>query len=652
MLSGLAAAIGAPVFVEKTSMCGITGIISKQVPASAVLKAMNDRLAHRGPDGEGFFLSSGIDRVGDLPGLIAFNPKLEPFVALGHRRLAIVDLSPAGHQPMVLNDRYVITYNGEVYNHTELRVELESLGYPFFSHSDTEVILAAYDAWGTDCLGRFNGMWAFAIVDTKTGRIFIARDRFGIKPLHYYQRDGKFLFASEIKAIVVHPEVVTAPDADYCRDYLVHGCNVEGFRTGFENINRFPPASFVECGIGELLDAPLHPKVYWDVHPNLSNEPFNEAKAERLAKEYYALLEDAVRLRLRADVKVGSALSGGLDSSSIVYLVNKLLREQGCEDQQETFSCVYKTPGTESCDESKYIDRLASALCVRSNQIEPRVEDIPAEHEKMIYAMDHPPESTCMSGWHTFMRVASSDVTVTLDGQGADEQLAGYLGYLFFWFCQMPLGQAFAELPMVLSIPGASKKVIPGLIVNLSRLLIGRRGARFLLRKLGYNRDPFVPLNEILLRDTQSNLLTLIHYSDRVSMAFSIESRMPFMDYRIVEYLASVPVAYKLHGGWTKYLARKAFAGKLPDEIVWRKDKMGWPIPEEHWFGGALKSWMESQVGNQHFIAWMAPIVNELQSEGVELGTLACRVRILNLSMWLSHFFTISSAVPGGKVQA
>jgi len=619
-------------------MCGITGIISPTRPDPLAFKRMNDLLAHRGPDGEGFLLSEGIDRSSDFPGLIAFSPKLSPFVALGHRRLAIVDLSQAGHQPMTFANRYAITYNGEIYNHSELRVELEALGYAFVSQSDTEVILAAYSAWGPDCLNRFNGMWAFAIIDSLEERIFIARDRFGIKPFHYYQRDGKFIFASEIKAIVTYPDVETAPDADYCRDYIENGATVEGTRTAFENIFRFPPASFVECSLSDLASQPIAPKKYWNVKPNTSDEPFNEEKAEKLANQYYTLLEDAVRLRLRADVKVGSALSGGLDSSSIVYLVNKLLREQGCEDQQETFSCVYKTPGTESCDESRYIDRLAAALNVSSNQIEPRVEDIPAEHEKMIFAMDNPPDSTCMSGWHTFMRVGESDVTVTLDGQGADEQLAGYLGYLFFWFAQMPIGQAMSELPRSLSIPGASSKALSGLTVNLTSRLLGKRLTRRLLEKLGYRKDPFVPLNEVLLRDTQSHLLTLIHYSDRVSMAFSIESRMPFMDYRLVEFLASVPAAFKLHGGWTKFLARRAFEGKLPDEIVWRKDKMGWPIPEAHWFGGALKPWIVSRVNVPRFLEWIGNPSFARVVEGEE-GPLSRRVRLLNLSVWLSRFF-------------
>lgn len=623
-------------------MCGITGIISTRPIKAQTIQAINDVLLHRGPDGAGLMLSADQDRTGHWPGLIDYSPALSPYVALGHRRLSIVELSDLGHQPMVYQDRYAITFNGEIYNHVELRSELQGLGYRFRSHSDTEVILAAYDAWGPGCLPRFNGMWAFAIIDCHQQRVFIARDRFGVKPLYYYQRDGLFVFASEIKAIVAHPEVETAPDLAYAQDYLAHGAHVDGARTAFANVQRFPAASYVECPLHALLDQPLAPRVFWSVAPNTSNEAFNEAKASLLAQQYYDLLEDAVRLR--ADVKVGSALSGGIDSSSIVYLINKLLKAQGREDLQETFSCVYHSPGTAHCDESAYINHVAQALGVHSNQIEPREEDIPAEHDKMIYAMDYPPESTCMSGWHTFKRVAESDVTVTLDGQGADEQLAGYLTYWAYWFAQMPLAHALATLPQLRGVPGTYSFALRGLLVNLSGHLIGKRLTRILVHRMGYRIDPFKPLNAALNDDRQHGLMTLIHYSDRVSMAWSIESRMPFMDYRMVEFLASVPAAYKLHQGWTKYLARRAFAGKLPDEIVWRKDKMGWPIPEDHWFNGPHKDWMARQMVRPRFLEGFGQgaVIKALH----DARTLTHKIRVLNLSGWYCRFFGDRVAQP------
>lgn len=614
-------------------MCGIAGIVSQDPIRAADIQRMGDVLAHRGPDGQGFMLSQAVCVKNPLPGLIDFSPALSCHVALAHRRLAIVDLSPQGHQPMVWQQRYAITFNGEIYNHIELRKELEVMGYTFSSQSDTEVILAAYDAWGASCLNKFNGMWAFVLIDTVNQRVFIARDRFGIKPLYYAKTSGAFVFASEIKALLEYPAAEAIPDRDFAKNYLKNGPSEIGVKTAWQGILRFPAASFVEGALNQLCSEELMPKIYWHVQPNLSSEAFDDGKAQQLADTYYQLLEDAVRLRLRADVKVGSALSGGLDSSSIVYLINKLLKEQGVADQQETFSSVYKSSGAQDCDESHFIDHLARALDVRSNQIEPHVDAVASEHERVIYAMDYPPESTCMSGWHTFMRVAQSDVTVTLDGQGADEQLAGYLRYLAQWFAQMPLRQVASELPKVLAIPGASRFALRGLAVGMSRRVLGKVMTLALVRRLGYQIDPFIHLNQKLVQDLNASLRVLIHYSDRVSMANSIESRMPFMDYRVVEFLASVPAAYKLHGGWTKYLARRAFSGKLPDEIVWRKDKMGWPIPETHWFEGKLKGWMAERVTNPAFLQWLDVAVTDVPLNRPDVS-MTHKVRWLNLATW------------------
>ena len=625
-------------------MCGIAGIFSKDPIDAADIRRMGDALAHRGPDGQGFMLSQGLPSKESLPGLVDFSPGLSCNVALAHRRLAIVDLSPLGHQPMVWQQRYVITFNGEIFNHIELRQELEAIGYQFTSHSDTEVILAAYDAWGASCLNKFNGMWAFVLVDAEKDRVFIARDRFGIKPLYYAKTDHAFVFSSEIKALLAHSSVKAIPDQEFAKNYLINGPSEEGGGTAWVGIQRFPAAGFLEFQLDALSNGDWTPETYWSVRPNLSVESFNEAKAQQLADAYFQLLEDSVRLRLRADVKVGSALSGGLDSSSIVYLINKILKEKGVADRQETFSSVYKSAGVQDCDESQFIDHLAQALDVRSNQIEPHVDAVPGEHEKMIYAMDYPPESTCMSGWHTFKRVAQTGVTVTLDGQGADEQLAGYLAYLAYWFAQMPVRQVLVELPKVLAIPGASRYALRGLVAGIARRIFGKTIVMMIVRKMGYQVDPFVHLNQRLIEDFNASLRVLIHYSDRVSMGHSIESRMPFMDYRLVEFLASVPAAYKMHGGWTKYLARRAFSGKLPDEIVWRKDKMGWPIPEKYWFEGKLKSWMVERVTNPAFLQWLGVVAVDVPLNRSDVS-MTHKVRWLNLATW-HRLFVLKAPAP------
>lgn len=593
-------------------MCGITGFISTHSIRDGIIERMTETLIHRGPDGYGYYYGEN--------------------VAFGHRRLSIVDLSEAGHQPMEYADRYVITYNGEIYNHVELRNELASLGCRFMSHTDTEVILAAYDRWGAQCLNRFNGMWAFVLYDRKEQTFFISRDRFGKKPLYYARTEDVFIFGSEIKAILAHPDIVTEPNVSFLNEYLQNGCKEYLNETSFEGIFRFPSSSYF-IGSSEELFSRFEPKTFWELRPNLAREPFDETKAEEYAKRYYDLLEDAVRIRLRADVKVGSALSGGLDSSSIVYLVNKLLKEQEKSELQETFSSVYKSAGTGYCDESRFIDIIAQKLGVNSHRIEPSAADIPAEHEKMIYALENPPENTLMSSWYTFKSVASTDVKVTLDGQGADEQLAGYAYYFTSYLISLPFRDMLREAPECITVPGARKYVLAGIAMNIFKSLFGYASLRSflsLLRRQAFTLD----LNDQLFHDLTHSLQTYLHYADHTSMAFSIESRMPFMDYRIVEFLASVPAVYKMHNGWTKYLARLAFDGKLPDEVNWRRDKMGWPIPEKQWFSGSLSTWFAS-------LSKLPAYANKLvfPSASTPDQEFAQKVRMLNVTVWKMKFF-------------
>jgi asparagine synthase (glutamine-hydrolysing) len=619
-------------------MCGITGIISKKVFTSKTLQGMNNSMLHRGPNGEGYMFSIGIELENEIPGTIEFRPATRNFIGLGHRRLAIVDLSSLGHQPMTYGDRYVITYNGEIYNHNELRRELSKIGYKFKSESDTEVVIAAYDAWGSDCINKFNGMWAFLILDTSKRLIFASRDRLGVKPLYYYKNRDLLIFASEIKAILKHPDVQKQPNWDYLKKYLKQGPTVHLPMTAFNGISAFPAASYLECDYDTILETPLSPKEYWSIQPNTEAEPYDEGRAQRYADEYFRILQDAVKLRLRADVKVGSALSGGIDSSSIVYLINRALSESKSNNQQETFSCVYKTDGASYCDESAKINIIAKHLSVISKQIEPKEDCIPDEHKKMIYMMDHPPESTCMSGWHTFKLVSSSGVTVTLDGQGADEQLAGYPKYWGYHIAQLSIGDAFRAFRRAFGMNQTGKYALIGLVICMMRSIFGKKITLRFINAFYVDANPFQPINTILKNDCETSLQTLIHYSDRVSMAFSVESRMPFLDYRLVEFLASVPSVYKLHDGWSKYIARKAFSGKLPDKIVWDKEKKGWPIPEEYWFSGGLKSWIDSTTGFCDTLTNQLAIPQKFSVNGSKISV-KVKVRFLNLAVWYKTFF-------------
>lgn len=576
-------------------MCGIAGYIASQLADQTPLKKMTDAIIHRGPDGEGLYYA--------------------PDFALGHRRLAIVDLSEAAAQPMHYLDRYVITYNGEVYNHPELREELTRRGYTFNSESDTEVILASYDCWGVDCLNKFNGMWAFVLYDKQEQQYFIARDRFGKKPLYYTHTADHFVFCSEVKGIYASGLVEKAPNISYLKNYLENGPNEYDADTAFANIYRFPFAHYFLGSKEQLLNQPQFTR-YWELSTNTSKERFCPNKAKEYAQQYYDLLADAVKLRLRADVKVGSALSGGLDSSSIVYLVNQQLKAQGKADLQETFSSVYKSDGTQDCDESHFIDLLAKELKVNSNQIEPQEQDVPAEHQKVIWAMENPPESTIMSSWHTFMKVNQTGIIVNLDGQGADEMLAGYTPYISSYFMSISLIDLYKELFHFLKFPDVRRRVILSFCLAHFRFFFGNKIYKKLFKKLKGHNAPD-QLNKSLKDSFTQGLVTLLHYADHTSMAHSVESRAPFMDYRLVEFLAQVPACYKMHNGWTKYLARLAFDKKLPDEITWRKDKMGWPIPEEHWFRGNLKGWFINTVESSSLVKELSPntsTVKELEN--------------------------------------
>jgi len=488
--------------------------------------------------------------------------------------------------------------------------------------------MASYDFWGVECLNKFNGMWAFVIYDKKEDKFFISRDRFGIKPLYFYKDDEIFIFASEIKTILTHPKVETGPNITFLENYLKFGCREYLKETAFENIYRFDFAHYFEGSIEEIFHN-LKLNRYWDIKPNLSREKFDPRKAKEYAEKYYNLLEDAVRLRLRADVKIGSALSGGLDSSSVVYIINKLLKAQKKEELQETFSSVYKSEGTKYCDESQFINIIAQKLNVKSNQIEPKEKEIPNEIEKIIWHLENPPENSLMSSWHTYKLISSTDVKVVLNGQGSDEQLAGYLGYIQHYLPSLSLVDLIKESLVLLKIKDSWRYVLKGFLIGLYRIIFGDKVLNFTLKKvLKKNFEP--DLNKKLVEDIKTALVTLLHYDDHTSMAYSIESRLPFMDYRVVEFLTSVPACYKIHNGWTKYLARLAFDGKLPDEIVWRRDKMGWPIPEKTWFEGELRKWFYDKINSCKICKMLG--VSEIPKRFNE------KVRMLILSVWEKCF--------------
>lgn len=636
-------------------MCAITGIFNfkKQSDSqlSNILK-MTRVMKHRGPDDEGYvaFTDNGQPQEyfgNDTPLEVRKEKKnlipidqvngIDNIVTLGHRRLSIIDLTSGGHQPMTESDnRYWIVYNGEIYNYIEIRDELISNGYSFRTESDTEVILYAYIHWGDDCLSKFNGDWSFLIYDNLKNEIFVSRDRFGIKPLFYYQDNDRIVFSSEIKGLINHDSVNTEPNIEYLNNYLKYGDKEWIKETAFTNVYRFPFAHFAKISLCDG-NSNWTTQKYWENKPNLINERFCKKKAQMYADEYYALLEDAVRLRLRADVKIGSALSGGLDSSSIVYLINQQLRENKNLQLQETFSSVYKNQETKSCDESKFVDLLEQKLKFKSNQIEPNPDEIPNELEKVIWNMESPPDTTCMSGWYTYKLPRRYGVIVTLDGQGADEQLSGYLAYIINYLALIPISQLLGEIWNLLKLPGSFNFITRGFIVALAIKIVGQKYVEKSFKILK-NKSLTLNLNAKLANDFETSLVNLLHYVDRASMGNSIESRMPFMDHRLVEFLSDVPYCYKFHDGWTKYIARLAFDKKLPSEICWRRDKMGWPIPEEFWFNGPLRKWLTVNLEGSSLLKRLP--IREFR---INKKNTSRNVKLLNISLFEKIFFKVNN---------
>jgi asparagine synthase (glutamine-hydrolysing) len=660
-------------------MCGLVALVSAGMPLTVQsLVDMTRALRHRGPDDEGYLVEDG-DRIrllsgADTPDNVLCEPtesrpegatadigRMALHVGLGHRRLSIVDLSAHGHQPM-RRANLTVVFNGEIYDHVERRAELERLGCRFTSGSDTEVLLAAYATWGTDAFRRINGMWACAIYDAQQRKLLIARDRFGVKPLYWWQGPGgELALASEIKALLAHPRVAARPDIEACAR-LIHA-GPESWRSGtaFIGIRRFPAGHWAEVAVDS--PGPVQPRSYWELPP-IDDErlqaPFAAPEADRLAEEYRSLLDDAVRIRMRMDVRFGTALSGGLDSSQIAMLVNGELRRRGSQEQQEVFSSVYLDNGDaetavlgrryrrglRAADESGFIASVARQLDVRSNLIKPKWRDIPVEHAHMIWALDTPPVNTLMSSWHTYGLVARRGVVVTLDGQGADEQLAGYVYYARNLLVQSSdtwcaLRQAAA---LARNMRGIGLMLGMGLAGHAVRRLLGQRRLHDITAAWKRGQALAKPLVQALREDFTTHLQTLLFYADKSSMAWSVESRMPYMDWRLVNFLCNLPLTYRIRDGWTKWLARHAMRNALPDQILWRRDKIGWAIPEAAWFGraGPLNGWLDQQIASSKLALEVAAITGV----AADRGALPTRLRLLNLAVWSRLYFE-ESGRPG-----
>ncbi|MBD3322938.1 asparagine synthase (glutamine-hydrolyzing) [candidate division KSB3 bacterium] len=609
-------------------MCGISGIVNRNRTSFLEnISRMTDTLRHRGPDDEGvvffrdnrrtFHIFGGMDTPEEVyHSQFSYSPTQSfsgevpegSILALGHRRLSILDLSPAGHQPMCNEDSTVwIIYNGEIYNFLELQEELESLGHRFVSHTDTEVIIHAYEAWGEQCLDKFNGMWAFVIYDARKHLLFAARDRLGVKPLYYYHDDKILAFASEIKALVELPRVEKRIHHGVLFDYLVLGHSEPEGDTFFQNIFELRPS---HAFLYTLSDQRLRTWKYYTLEMTDRWESYDPIQCKRHIDMIRDLIMQAVKLRLQSDVPVGSCLSGGLDSSSIVCVINQLLLQKHFAqvgEQQNVFTASYDMP---ALDESSWANMVVDKTQTVWHRTFPQSQEFMQDLEDLVYSQDMPFGSTSVYAQYRVMQLARQQgITVLLDGQGGDEVFTGYTPYYRAFFFEMlrrgALQDFYREFKGLGHAPITKQALFSQMLwKEVGVTLIPSRYfeliAQHYLPKEYYNPDfwqaykerldkiksfPALSLNAMSAHYLTSQMLkALLRYEDRNSMQFSIESRTPFADdLALLEGMARIPSVYKIHHGWSKYLLRRAMHDLLPEPIEWRTDKIGFATPELYW---------------------------------------------------------------------
>jgi asparagine synthase (glutamine-hydrolysing) len=550
-------------------MCGFSGIINRNnhpVP-ERMIKEMNDLINHRGPDDEGIYLDTNF--------------------ALGHRRLSIIDLSQDGHQPMAYLNKYVITYNGEIYNYLEIKNDLQKLGYKFRSHTDTEVILAAYDKWGTECVKMFNGMWAFALHDNTKNIIFCSRDRFGIKPFYYTEVNNKFIFGSEIKQLLIFFSKRTV-NQKILLDYLLTSYSEHTNGTFFENIFK------LEQSHNLIYDLNTHQYVKNQYYEIQINKNYSNLTMGDSIDLYRKELDNAIRLRLRSDVKVGTCLSGGLDSSSIAAIASQVHQTKSTN----LFTAITAKSIEKKTDETHFAEMVAKKSNLDWHITEPKLTDFLNVIDDVVYSQEEPFEGPSILMQYLVMKKAKElGCKVMLDGQGGDETLLGYERYYPAYFMSLDVKDRV----------GAFLKAAENSKLTRIQMLLYWfyfTSPYFRLKKLNL-RSSYIKkeyrsqINEPLIRMVSSSyrdlfemqkleltkvqLPHLLNYEDKNAMRHSIETRLPFVDYRLVEVALSLGNQLKINRGWTKYVLRKGVENILHHDVVWRKNKFGFEAPIHIW---------------------------------------------------------------------
>lgn len=570
-------------------MCGIALLLKRtetDCPAET-LRRMRDAVTHRGPDDAGLclFARDGAPLASHDAGESCWE------VGLAHRRLSILDLSAAGHQPMRYRDGLWIVFNGEVYNFVELRAELERLGHAFRSHSDTEVVLAAFAQWGPDCFARFRGMWGLAIVDFARREAFLSRDRLGIKPIYFWQGPEIFAAASETKQFRHVPGFRAQLDEGVCVQYLQTGYE-DSRRSFLQGVTPVPAGHWLRLSLDtRQLSAP---EPYW--HPERVAVAIRDPR--EAAEQFAAKLREAVRIHLRSDVPVGCALSGGLDSSAVALLIDQ--QRGRPETPFKTFTCTF--PGS-AVDEREYATAALSAVRAEPHFTTPSPDGFWEDLDRLVWVHDEPVGGVSIYGSYCLSRLTRAHgVPVTLNGQGGDEVLSGYWQSYFMYLRHLARGLRLASLTAHLAgavLPHGNAGLV-GQIPFMVRRLRNRRQGGSLLRLRNLRADPERNLlDRVLALDERAyrvneirelHLPRLLKWDDRNSMAFSVEGRYPFLDHELVELCLSFDTRVFYRRGWTKLPLRQAFAGQLPEKIAQRKTKFGFETPQEDWLCGPLRT--------------------------------------------------------------
>ena len=598
-------------------MCGIAGIVSLEGVNPVDLQKMSTILQHRGPDDEGFLLLNthvqafrGDDTISELSGLVHIreannskfkcppelvegqNSKLAE-LGLVHRRLSILDLSPAGHQPMsYANGRYHLVFNGEIYNYKELKEELKQAGYRFISDSDTEVVLSAYHKWGKTCVSKFVGMWAIALADTEKKELFLSRDRFGIKPLYYACIKNTFAFASEIKALLTLDFIQPEANMTSVFEFVSFGATADPSSNLFKQIKPVAPGHNV---LIKLDDLSQHMECYYNLEKNI--QAYVLPAEHKIQQTFEELLNTSINIHMRADVPIGSTLSGGLDSSTLVAIASRQM-------QGHTFKTFTAAYHQKDIDESDYARKvIASQKNIEGHFIYPDIQTYWTDIDKLIWHQDLPiSSSSTFAQWEVMKLAGQQNIKVLLDGQGADEILGGYYNFAGLYLIELAKR---GRLPSFFTEKKELKnKFAPNINNALGRAFyyylpeFAQRSLRA-KKRLGMSfvsaayQHKLVNIEvparggktfkEQSLLSTQFGLQDLLRFEDRTSMAFSIESRVPFLDHRLVEFCIALNNDWKIKNGWTKYILRKTAEPLLDKEVVWRKYKMGFLTPQKLW---------------------------------------------------------------------